>query len=251
MKIKCAIIDDEPLALDLLESYVKRTPFLSFSGRYSSAVHALQGLTVNPVDLIFVDIQMPELDGIEFSKMLVGHTRVIFTTAFSQYALEGYRVNALDYLLKPVSYLMFCEAANKALEWFKAVEAAQDPVNVREEDHDCIFVKSEYKLLRLYFNDILYVEGLKDYVKIHLESQKKPILSLMNMKTLEEHLPATLFRRIHRSFIVNMSKVNVLERGQIIFGDKRISISDTYKKDIQDYLEKLMLPQRGETPTPS
>ena len=162
MNLTCAIVDDEPLALDLLESYVNKTPFLTLKGKYSSAVQAMKELPDKQVDLLFLDIQMPELNGLEFSKMVDTHTRIVFSTAFEQYAIDGYKVNALDYLLKPISYVDFLQAANKAVQWF---ELLQQP----KEEIESIFVKSDYKLVQIELKKILYVEGLKDYVKIYTE----------------------------------------------------------------------------------
>ena len=159
MNLKCAIVDDEPLALDLLESYVNKTPFLELAGKYSSAVQAMNNLSGKDIDLLFLDIQMPELNGLEFSKMVDMHTRIVFTTAFDRYAIDGYKVNALDYLLKPISYVDFLQAANKALQWF---ELLQQP----KEEVESIFVKSDYKLIQVELKNILYIEGLKDYIKI-------------------------------------------------------------------------------------
>ena len=168
MMLSCAIVDDEPLALDLLETYVEKTPFLQIKGKYASAVEAMKGLQEQPVDLLFLDIQMPELDGLEFSHMVIPETRIIFTTAFEQYALDSYRVNALDYLLKPISYRDFLEASNKALQWFELKNAADGTVDSAGDD-EYIYVKSEYKLIQISLKDILYIEGLKDYVKIYVE----------------------------------------------------------------------------------
>ena len=178
MKLHCAIVDDEPLALSLLESYVNKTPFLELAGKYSSAVQAMKELPGHQIDLLFLDIQMPELNGLEFSKMVDARTRIVFTTAFGQYAIDGYRVNALDYLLKPISYVDFLQAANKALQWFELVQ--------KPEEIDSIFVKSDYKLVQVELKKILYIEGLKDYIKIYTEDAPKPILSLMSMKSMEE-----------------------------------------------------------------
>ena len=157
--LRCAIVDDEPLALGLLESYVNKTPFLQLAGKYSSAVQAMKELPDEEVDLLFLDIQMPELNGLEFSKMVDSRTRIVFTTAFGQYAIDGYRVNALDYLLKPISYVDFLQAANKALQWFELVQ--------KPEEIDSIFVKSDYKLVQVDLKKIMYIEGLKDYIKIY------------------------------------------------------------------------------------
>jgi len=161
MILNCAIVDDEPLALSLLESYVNKTPFLNLTGKYSSAMQAMKELPDMKVNLLFLDIQMPELNGLEFSRMVDPQTRIVFTTAFGQYAIDGYRVNALDYLLKPISYPDFLQAANKALQWFDLVQ--------KPEEKESIYVKSDYKLVQIELKKILYIEGLKDYIKIYLE----------------------------------------------------------------------------------
>ena len=231
MTLNCAIVDDEPLALNLLESYVNKTPFLHLAGKYSSAVQAMKELPGKQVDLLFLDIQMPELNGLEFSKMVDQRTRIIFTTAFGQYAIDGYKVNALDYLLKPISYVDFLQAANKAVQWF---ELLQRP----KEEIDSIFVKSEYKLVQIELKNILYVEGLKDYIKIYEEGEAKPILSLMSMKAMEELLPPSRFIRVHRSYIVQKDKIRIIDRGRIVFGKNYIPISDSYKQTFQEFLDK-------------
>lgn len=230
MNLRCALVDDEPLALSLLESYVRKTPFLQLSGTYSSAVEAMNELPTHPVDLLFLDIQMPELSGLEFSRMVDLHTRVIFTTAFGQYALDSYRVNALDYLLKPISYVDFLQASNKALQWFKRTS--------EQTEIDRIFVKSDYKLVQIELEKILYVEGLKDYVKIYTENAPKPILSLMSLKAMEELLPPTRFMRVHRSFIVRKDKIRIVARGRIVFEKTYIPVSDSYKQSFQTFLDE-------------
>lgn len=230
MKLRCAIIDDEPLALGLIESYVRKTDFLTLEGCYASAVEAVEQLTEKPVDLLFLDIQMPELNGMEFSRMLPPATRIVFTTAFEQYALDGYRINALDYLLKPISYAEFLEAARKALQWFELMH--QQP-----RERESIFVKSDYKLVQIELRNILYIEGLKDYIKIYEEGCAKPILSLMSMKSMEEQLPASRFMRVHRSYIVQKEKIRVIDRGRIVFGKTYIPVSDSYKQAFQEFLD--------------
>lgn len=234
MQLKCAIIDDEPLALDLLESYVSKTPFLTLTGKYSSAVQAMQQLPQYPADLLFLDIQMPELNGLEFSRMIDPQTRIVFTTAFQQYALDGYKVNALDYLLKPISYTDFLQAANKALQWFELVSSQ---AHAPSAERDFIIVKSEYKLVQIELKNILYIEGLKDYIKIYEEGESKPILSLMSMKAMEEMLPADRFMRVHRSYIVQKEKIRVIDRGRIVFGKTYIPVSDSYKESFQEYID--------------
>ncbi len=237
--IRCAVVDDEPLALGLMASYVKKTPFLELVGAYSSAVQAMQEMHDHIVDLIFLDIQMPELNGLDYSRMIPQQTRVVFTTAFNQYALDGYKVNALDYLLKPVSYPDFLQAANKAQEWFNLIERSQQPENTeKEEDIQSIFIKSEYKLIQIELKNILYIEGLKDYVKIYEENAPKPIMSLMSMKAMEEMLPSDRFMRVHRSYIVQKEKIRIIEHNRIVFGNTYIPIGDSYKQVFQDFLNK-------------
>ena len=230
MTLNCAIVDDEPLALDLLESYVNKTPFLALAGKYSSAVQAMKELPGNPDDHNIKDIQKPEQNGLEYSKMVDIHTRIIFTTAFNQYAIDSYRVNALDYLLKPISYVDFLQAANKALQWFELVQ--------KPEEIESIFVKSDYKLIQVELKKILYIEGLKDYIKIYTEDQPKPILSLMSMKAMEELLPPNRFMRVHRSFIVQKDKIRIIDRGRIVFDKTYIPVSDSYKQPFQAFLDE-------------
>jgi two-component system, LytTR family, response regulator len=231
MIIRCLLVDDEPLALDLLEGYVKKTPSLSLTGRCSSAFQAMEMLDNMEADLIFLDIQMPGLTGMEFARSLKNAPKIIFTTAFEQYALEGFKVDALDYLLKPVSYPEFLNAVNKAKRWFEHAERA-----VTTESRNSIFVKADYKLVQIDFNSILYIEGLKDYVKFCLEGDEKPVLSLMSMKSLEENLPENRFMRVHRSFIVNLDKIKTIERNRIVFGKEYIPVSDNYKEKFQQFI---------------
>ena len=232
MKLSCAIIDDEPLAVELMESYVRKTPFLELQGSFGSGVAAFGMLRDRPVDLLFCDIQMPGLNGVEFSRMLPADTRVIFTTAFSRYAVEGFRVTAVDYLLKPISYADFLAAAQKALEWFELKRRAGAPA----DDLRSIFVKTEYRLRQIELERILYIEGLKDYVKIHVEDEPHPVLSLMSLKSLEEQLPADRFIRVHRSYIVQPAKIRTIERNSIVFGRERIPISENYRQAFFDFL---------------
>lgn len=244
MKLRCAIVDDEPLALGLLESYVKKTPLLELDGCYNSAVQAIGALPEHPVDLLFLDIQMPELNGLEFSKVVPEETRIVFTTAFSQYALDGYRVNALDYLLKPISYSDFLQAVNKAMQWFEMRQKAdgngeaQTIASEAGSEPEYVYVKSDYKLVQIKLDNILYIEGLKDYIKIHLEGEARPILSLASMKSMEEKLPANRFIRVHRSFIVQKQKIRLIDKNRIVFGKDYVPISDSYKQDIQNYINE-------------
>ena len=231
MTISCAIIDDEPLAAGLLESYARKTPYLQLVGTYNSAILAMKDLRDNPVQLLFLDIQMPELSGVEFAKILPKDTRVIFTTAFPQYAVEGYKVNALDYLLKPISYEDFLKSTDKALEWFSIIQR-QDAYR-RDR---FMFVKTDYKLQRVNLDDILFIEGLKDYVRFYLKDGER-VMSLMSMKKLEEYLPRPEFLRTHRSYIVHMTETPLVDRFRIVFGENYIPVSENYKDDVQNYFD--------------
>ncbi|MFD1293952.1 LytR/AlgR family response regulator transcription factor [Lutibacter holmesii] len=234
LKISCIIVDDEPMAINLVESYVEKTAFLELKQKCSSAIEALEYLKTDPVDLLFLDIQMPDLTGLEFSKMLPKETRIIFTTAFDQYALEGIKVEALDYLLKPFDYAEFLVAANKANKWFELVKGQQP--TVLSEEKEFLFVKSEYKQLRIKLADVLYFEGLKDYIKIWIKDNPKPILTLMSLKSLEEELQETKFMRVHRSFIVSLKNIEEIERSQIIINNKRITVSEQYKPKFLEFI---------------
>ncbi len=219
----------------------KKTPLLELSGAYSSAIQAMECLPGNPVNLIFLDIQMPELNGLEFSRMIPQETRIIFTTAFEQYALDGYKVNALDYLLKPISYADFMQAVNKAVKWFelqhKADESPANPISVVTEPN-YIYIKSDYKIIQIDLDKILYIEGLKDYIKIHLENEPRPILSLVSMRVMEEKLPSSRFLRVHRSFIVQKQKIKIIDKGRIVFGKEYSPVSDSYKQELQNYVNE-------------
>lgn len=224
MAISCIIVDDEPMALQLLESYVLKTPFLELVGKYTNAIDVLQYFYEGgDAELIYMDIQMPELTGLELSKKLPPYTRIIFTTAFDQYAIEGYKVNAIGYLLKPFNYLEFLETAEKAM-LLSSVPTEKTAMQ------DYMFVKADYKQIKVPYSDILYIEGLKDYVKIYLTTQPQPLVTLLSLKKLEEQLPAERFMRVHRSFIVALDKVQVVERSQIVFGNQRITIADANKE---------------------
>ncbi len=227
-------MDDEPMALNLVESYVEKTPFLELKQKCSSAIEAMEFIKEQPVDLLFLDIQMPDLTGLEFSKMLPKETRVVFTTAFDQYALEGFKVEALDYLLKPFDYAEFLAAANKANHYFSLLKGKSQ--NEVSEAKEFLFVKSEYKQLRIKLSDVLYFEGLKDYIKIWLKDNPKPILTLMSLKSLQEELLETQFLRVHRSFIVSLKNIEVIERSQIIINNQRITVSEQYKPAFLEFV---------------
>lgn len=236
MILNCCVVDDEPLAVSLLESYVDKTPFLRLAGKYTGAVAAVSALTTQPVDLLFLDIQMPELNGMELSRLVAKDTRIIFTTAFEQYALDSYKVDALDYLLKPITYPDFLQAANKALRWYELTRRPDAPAS--DTEPESIFIKAEYKLVQIELRKILYVEGLKDYVKIYVEGEPRPVLSLLSMKAMEEMLPGSRFVRVHRSFIVQPEKIKVIERNRIVFGKEYIPISDSYKAKFMEFLNR-------------
>lgn len=228
--IDCLVVDDEPLAAALIASYVERTPFLRLVGQAFNAQEALSILSQQTVELVFLDIKMPGISGLELASRLPEGTRVVFTTAYSDHAVEGFRLDALDYLLKPVSYDEFMQAANKAL---RALGPAEP---VLPDTGRFLLVKSEYRLLRIPLAEINYIEGLKDYVKIYLEGETKAILSLMSIRSLEDTLPRQQFMRVHRSFIVNIDKVRVIERNCILMGGRALPVSDTYRKA---FLEKI------------
>lgn len=246
MKLKCIAVDDEPLALGMVCSFIEQTPFLELVGRYDNAVEALRGLHELAVDLIFLDIQMPGLSGIELARVLdrgrnLRGPRIIFTTAYNQFALEGYKVDALDYLLKPFSYEEFLVAASKAHAYAEllkqpvpgaAAELTQEPVN------EYLFLKVAHQLQRIALSDILYIQGLKDYVKVYLNSDPKPVLSLTSLKALEEKLPSRRFMRIHRSFIISLDQINAVSRNTVQIGDKKIPVSDQYKEAFSLFLSR-------------
>ena len=228
----CAIIDDEPLAAELLASYAQKTTFLELVGTYNSAIEAMKVIRTTPVDLLFLDIQMPELSGLEFATILSPKTMIVFTTAFDRYAVESYKVNAIDYLLKPIAYDAFLHSANKALQM---LETRSTQKSVKSEER-FFYVKSEYKLIRILIDDILYIEGLKDYVKIRLAAPQKSVNCLMNMKALENYLPQQDFMRVHRSYIVNLKRVEAIDRLRVVIGDTFIPISDTYKDAVTQFI---------------
>ena len=235
--LRCCIIDDEPLAQELIKSYVNQTPFLELVDTFPSASLAVKTIIESNIDVVFLDIQMSELNGIEFARVIPPSCKIVFITAFEQYAIDGFKANALDYLLKPVSYPEFLRAANRALEWFELIDKSKS----NNDNNDYIIVKSEYKLIQIAIPNILYIEGLKDYVKIYLEDSDKCVMSLMSLKTLEASLPQDRFMRVHRSFIVQTSKIKVIERNRIVFGKQYIPVSDSYKDIFNEYINNRTL----------
>lgn len=230
--IRCIIIDDEPLARELIKSYIEKTPNLSLVGSYESAADAVKSVIDGEVDLIFLDINMPMLNGIEFAQVVPSHTRIVFITAYEQYALQGFKVNALDYLLKPVSYAEFMKSIGKAIEW-KRMRNALD--NTSRPHQEMITVKADYRLIQMRLDSIKYIEVQKDRV-IFYRLDGEPVSSLMSLKELEDYLPEENFMRVHRSFIVNMNHIEVVERGRIIFGKTYIPISDARREEFMSRL---------------
>lgn len=241
--LRCCVIDDEPLARDLIASYVEKTPFMELVGKFSSAQEAIKVILEENIDVVFLDIHMPQLNGLEFARIIPQSCRIIFTTAYDRYAVDGYKVNALDYLMKPISYEEFIGAANRALEWADVSRRAEANSN------DCryLIVRSEYKQIQIPVKEILFIEGLKDYVKIYIEGENNSIMSLMSIKALENYLPAADFMRVHRSYIVNKSKIRIIERNRIVFGKHYIPVSDSYKQVFTDWVNShsLFSPNAG------
>lgn len=233
--IKVVAIDDEPLALQLVKGYIEKTPFLELTGAFDNPVDALGFISSSDTDLVLLDIQMPDLKGTELAGVLGGGPKVIFTTAYEKYALEGFRLDAVDYLLKPFSYAEFLRAVRKAE---KLIELERRELPALEIKNDFLFIKSDYKLRRINFSEIHYIEGLKDYVKIFLVGERKPVLSLSTLKALEARLPGDKFMRVHRSYIVNLDTVKVVERNRIVYGEVRIPVTDQYRENFQKFLDR-------------
>lgn len=238
MQIRCVAIDDEPLALKQIGAYIEKTPFLDLAALCNSAIDALEFISSDKADLVFVDINMPDLNGMDFVKSLKVKPGIIFTTAYSEYALDGFKVDAIDYLLKPISYNDFLRAANKAKLLLGNMEQKGDTAN-SSSDH--LFVKSEYKIMRIELSDIKYIESMHEYVRIHMANEK-PVMTLLSMKTIEEQLPKEKFMRVHRSYIVNKEKIKVVERNRIIFDNNvYIPVSDQYKTVFQEFINRNFL----------
>lgn len=240
--IRCIAIDDERLALKLIETFAEQTPFIELVGTYDNALEAMKRITEEPVELIFLDINMPRFSGMELARWIQQQPavspRIIFTTAYNHYAVEGYKVNAVDYLLKPFSYEDFLRTTTKVFQMVKQTTCESTESHVQE---DSIFVKVEYQWVRVGYDDILYIEGLKDYVKIHLQSTGKFILSLTSLKILEERLPSSMFMRIQRSFIVSLKKINSITKGSLFIGKKEISVGEQYRDAFKDIIDKWLM----------
>jgi len=226
--IRCLVVDDEPLALDILEDYISKVPFLSLVKTTTSAIEGLSLVQSDAIDLVFLDVQMPELTGIQFLKIINGKCDVILTTAYSQYALDGYELDVVDYLLKPIAFDRFYKAAQKALQNSGNTNSPPPELVSVQKNHDFIFVKTEHKIQKIYLDDILYIEGLKDYISIFTRSER--IITLQNMKKMEESLPSKSFIRVHKSYIIALGKIESIERSRIQIGEKIIPIGDTYRE---------------------
>lgn len=236
--IRCVAIDDEPLALNVIENYISQTPDLELLQRFTNPVKALQFLTQNEVDLLFVDIQMPDLTGLDLISTLKNKPVLIFTTAYSEYAVQGFKADAIDYLLKPIDFPDFERAVNKAKDWIYTRRNQAMQVQANKE---FLFIKSEYKIVRLNFGDIRYIQGMSEYVRIFLTTGR-PVMSLISMKSLEAQLPETRFMRVHKSFIVNLEKINMIERNEIVYDDGTIiPVSAQYKAKFQEFVDKNFL----------
>ena len=233
--MKCIIVDDEPLAQQILEDYINHIPFLNLEKKCSSVFEALDVLQKTNIDLIFLDIHLPNVSGVEFISSLDTKPMFIFTTAYSEYAIEAFDLNAVDYLLKPIPFKRFLKAANKAYQIFSTGRKVkrEELIENTESEHDFIMVKSDYKSVKIQLNQILYIEGLKDYVKIYIQGEEKPVITLNSLKKMADSLPSSHFLRVHKSFIINTNKIKSVTKNRIIIHDKWIPIGDNYKNDFQ------------------
>ncbi len=240
--MKCLAIDDEPLALAQISGYISRIPFLTLVGSCQDAFEAMKMLSEEEIDLIFIDINMPDLNGMDFVKSLVVKPLIVFTTAYSEYAVEGFKVDAVDYLLKPFGFQELLKAADKARRQHEFRRPEQGEVPAEAPQDNTLFVKTEYKVVRINIDDIRYVESMSEYVRIFVEGEEKPILTLMSLHKLEERLPATNFMRVHRSYIVNLRKVTEVSRLRIIFDGKTyVPVGDNYKDKFLEYINRRSL----------
>ena len=237
--IKCIAVDDEPLALRLVETFIEQTPFLELISTCDNAVDAMGLIRETKPDLVFLDINMPNLSGMELARLIQDQAgplpKIIFTTAYNHYAIEGYKVNAVDYLLKPFSYEEFLRASSKVLQ---LSEEANNSFNTIAADDEFIFLKVEYQWVRISLKDITYIESLKDYVKVHLENSQKVLLSLISLKALEEKLPSSKFMRVHRSFIVSLDKISAISKNSIFIDKIEITVGEQYKEAFKTLVDK-------------
>ncbi len=236
--IRCLAIDDEPLALQQLTAYIKKIPFLELVDSCQSAHDALTVMNQEVIDAIFVDINMPDLNGMDFVKSLSVPPLVVFTTAYSEYAVEGFKVDALDYLLKPFGLTDFQRAANKV----KARYDQQNTAVIAQDEEDTLFLKTDYKVIRIDVKDIRYVQSMSEYLKIFLEGRAKPVIVLLSMKKMEERLPENQFMRIHRGYIINLKKIQEVNKNRVIMDEETyLPIGDNYKEAFNSYLESKFL----------
>lgn len=231
--IRCIAIDDEPLSLAQIANYIAKIPYLELVGKCRDALEAMKIISETKVDLMFVDINMPDLNGLDFVRSLTDKPKVIFTTAYSEYAIDGYKVEAVDYLLKPFSFQDLLGAADRARRLIE-----EKPVEELRVQDNSIFVKSEYRITRIDLSDIRYVESMGEYLRIFLDNQPKPLMPLMSMKRMEEILPENKFMRVHRSYIVNLDKIQEISRMRIIFDEVYIPIGDNYKQKFMEYINE-------------
>lgn len=231
--INCIAIDDEPLALAQLTGYISRVPFLHLLASCQDAFEAVKVVSAERVDLLFVDINMPDLNGLDFVRSLPSRPLVVFTTAYAEYAVEGFKVEAVDFLLKPFGFQDLLLAADKAR---RRLEHKAGSV-----EEDGLFVKNDYRVTRVRFADIKYVESMSEYVRIYVEGEEKPLMPLLSMKRLEEVLPPSMFMRVHRSYIVNLRKITEISRLRIVFGDTYIPVGDIYKDKFLEYVNGRMM----------
>ncbi|MFS2186936.1 LytR/AlgR family response regulator transcription factor [Mucilaginibacter sp. Mucisp84] len=239
--IRCLVVDDEPLALHILEDYISKMPFLQLVKATTNPIEALTMVQAAEVDLVFLDVQMPELTGIQFLKIANGKAKVILTTAYPQYALEGYELDVVDYLLKPIAFDRFFKSVQKAQSIIQPVAAKPqvvmqaEPVQQDDFSTDFIFVKTEHKIQKVYLHDIMFIEGLKDYISIFTSAER--IITLQGMKKMEDALPEKHFVRVHKSYIVALNKIDSIERSRIQIGDKIIPVGDTYRDEFFRMIE--------------
>ncbi len=239
--IRCLAIDDEPLALLQLVTYISKVPFLELATQCHSALEAREFLQHESVDAIFCDINMPDLNGMDFVKSLTVPPLIVFTTAYSEYAVEGFRVNAVDYLLKPFGLQEFQRAATRLRERFETTAPAPAAAAAPTESDDNIFLKTDYRIVKVSIADIRYIEAMSEYLKVWLESDAKPIITLLSMKKMEEHLP-NYFMRIHRSYIINLRKIQEVNKNRIFMdGETALPIGDIYREKVQNYLNTRFL----------
>ena len=237
--MKCLAIDDEPLALKQLETYISKIPFLELAGACQSAAEAQAAMEADTIDVIFIDINMPDINGMEFVQSLATPPLVVFTTAYSEYAVDGYKVDAVDYLLKPFGLDDFKRAANKVKQRYDLQNMAA--VSAVDKD-DAMFLKTEPRIVRINISDIRYIEGMSEYLKIHLEGKPKPLIVLLSMKKIEERLPASSFMRIHRSYIINLKKIQEVNKSRVIMdADTYLPVGDLYREAFMGYLESKFL----------